>query len=126
MRATQLIIGSLTLPHVSNDRYRCWAEELKEQKVMISGRMVEEVRGVVQRITWSSDYLDPETKDAILAALRSGKALSVTYLPDTGGMAAGTFLVESITPPTFLFSDADGTPVWHGLGFSLREVSPHA
>ena len=72
MRATQLIIGSLTLPHVSNDRYRCWAEELKEQKVMISGRMVEEVRGVVQRITWSSDYLEPETKDAILAALRGG------------------------------------------------------
>lgn len=126
MRATQLIIGSLTLPHVSNDRYSCWAEELKEQKVMISGRMVEEVRGIVQRITWSSDYLDPETKDAILAALRGGKALSVTYLPDTGEMAAGTFLVESITPPTFLFSDVDGTPVWHGLGFALREVSPHA
>ena len=126
MRARQLIIGSLVLPHVSGDRYSCWAEELKEQKIMISGRMVEEVRGTVQRISWSSDYLDPDTKDAILAALRGGKALSVSYLPDTGGMAAGTFLVESITPPTFLFSDADGTPVWHGLGFTLREVSPHA
>ena len=93
---------------------------------MISGRMVEEVRGTVQRISWSSDYLEPDIKDAILAALRGGKALSVTYLPDTGEMASGIFLVESITPPTFLFSDTDGTPVWHGLGFTLREVSPHA
>lgn len=93
---------------------------------MISGRMVEEVRGRVQRISWSSDYLETATKDAILAALRSGKALAVTYLPDTGSMAAGTFLVESITPPAFLFSDVGGTPIWHGLGFALREVSPHA
>ena len=35
-----------------------------------------------------------------------------------------TFLVESITSPTFAF-EADGKAVWHNLGFTIREEEPH-
>ena len=36
----------------------------------------------------------------------------------------GTFLVDSITQPTFAFSKG-GVGLWHNVGFTLREVKPH-
>ena len=43
----QLIVNGVLLPTTTRDRYSCYPDELKEQITMISGRMVEEVRGTV-------------------------------------------------------------------------------
>ena len=60
------------------------------------------------------------------AYLGNATAQQVAYLPDDGTeLVTGTFLVTSITDPTFSFS-AGGVPYWTGLAFTLREVKPHA
>lgn len=49
----------------------------------------------------------------------------MVYLPDDSDtMATGTFLVESMTQPTYAFS-RNGVGLWHNVGFTLREVTPH-
>ena len=92
---------------------------------MISGRRVSEVRGNVQIIEWSYDYMGIELGNTVLNILRSGKPIQVAYLPDVGKeLESGEFWVESMTPPSFAFSKG-GTPYWHNIAFVLREVKPH-
>ncbi len=123
---TQIILDGTPLPEASYSKYACWEELLSVQVEMISGRMVTEIRGKVWKATWSYDYLDNETTRHILSLLRSGKPFVAAVLPDNGErMISSTFIVETLTRPTFLCSD-DGQPLWHGLAFTLREVNPHA
>lgn len=125
-KPVQLIINDVLLPTTTHDRYQCYPEELREQITMISGRVVEEVRGVVQKISYSYDYMGDEKCLEVLGVLRSRGAKTVAYLPDDGNeLTVSTFIVESITQPTLAFFQ-DGTAKWHNLAFSLREVKPHA
>lgn len=128
----QIILNNqIYLPRRSNDNYACWEEELSETMVMISGRMVKELRNQGKRYkVWKTkctyDALDEATYRAALTILRSGKAFSASVLPDNADeMVSSTFLVESLTPATFAF-EKNGKAVWHGLAFQLREVNPHA
>ena len=122
---TQLILNGLYLPETSKDKYQCRPSELSVSLDMISGRRIKEIRGCVQVITYSYDYLGNDLCRQVLLVLRSGKPFPVTYLPDDSDtMQTGTFLLESLTPPTFAFSK-DGTGLWHNLSFTLREVRPH-
>ena len=123
---TQLIINGVTLPETSHDKYSCFPAELNVQIDMISGRRVSEVRGIVQKITYSYDYMPAVLWRQLAGALRSGTAMTVQYLPDDGdSLVTSTFLRESMTEPTFAFS-RHGLAYWHGVSFTLREVSPHA
>lgn len=121
----QLIVGGVVLPQTSNDKYSCYPETLATQVDMISGRRVQEIRGTVQRISYSYDTLDTDTWRSLASVLRSGSAISVQYLPDDSDtMASSDFLVESLESPTFGFSRS-GKGVWHNISFVLREVRPH-
>lgn len=123
---TQLIIDGLYLPETTGDRYQCYPAELGESLAMISGRMVREIRGVVQMISYSYDYMGGEAWRRLAAVLRSGKSFPVTYLPDDSDeMKTGTFLTDSLASPTFAFSQG-GAGRWHNISFTLREVKPHA
>lgn len=123
---TQIVLENMVLPEAGFDQYACWEELLSEQVSMISGRIVEEVRGKVWKVKWAYDYLDNQTTRNILSILRSVTPLQAAVLPDNSDqMVYGRFLVERITQPTYLCSD-NGDAVWHGLGFVLREVRPHA
>lgn len=122
---TQLIINGITLPESSRDRYSCWEETLAQNVEMASGRMVREVRGTIYKIKWTYDYMGLSQQTALMTALQSSDALTVSFLvPGESVLQSGTFLMESKTNPTFAFSK-DGTPYWHNVGFTLREVSPH-
>lgn len=122
---TQLIINGLTLPQTSRDKYSCYEDDLGVQKEMGSGRMVTELRGKVQIIQWSYDYLGDELCRPLLAILRSGTSFPVSYLPDNSNeLLTSTFLKTSLTPPTFAFSRS-GRAYWHKIAFTLREVRPH-
>ena len=122
---TQLIINGITLPESSGGKYKCYEGTLSDQIDMISGRRVTEVRGHVWCIEWSYDYMGNELTRQLLAALRSGAALTVKFLPDSGDdMKTSTFLCEDLTPPVFAFSRS-GKPYWHDIAFPLREVRPH-
>ena len=121
-----LIVNDILAPEADFDGYRAWEDTLREQIPMISGRMVEEVRGKVWRIDYASGQMRDTTVKQLLAALRAKGSKTVAFLPDNGDeLIPSTFLVESLTPPVLAFFD--GTePVWKGLSFSLREVKPHA
>ena len=121
----QLILNGVVLPETSRSKYRCYPSELSQKVDMISGRRVSEVRGNVQVIEWSYDYMGLELGNTVLNILRSGKPIDAGYLPDAGtDLASGQFWVESLTPPSFAFSRS-GTPYWHNIAFVLREVKPH-
>ena len=122
---TQLIINGILLPETSRDKYQCYPGELSVNVEMISGRTVREVRGHVQYIVWSYDYMGNELWRQLAQVLRSNTSITVAYLPDDGDeLISGEFLVESITQPTFAFSRG-GVGLWHNVGFTLREVRPH-
>lgn len=122
---TQLIINGIVLPETSGGRYKCYEGTLSDQIEMISGRVVTEVRGHVQFIEYSYDYMGNELVRQLLSALRAGTALTVKYLPDSGDdMKTSTFICKDLTPPVFAFSRS-GKPYWHDISFTLREVRPH-
>lgn len=122
---TQLIINGITLPQTSNDKFSCYPTKLTEQLEMISGRIVTEIRGTVQTITYAYDYMPDAQYKALLAALRSNPPLIVTYLPDDSNeMKTSEFVVTSYPTPTFAFAKGD-KPYWHNISFGLREVKPH-
>ena len=122
---TQLIINGIVLPETSGGKYKCYEGTLSDQIEMISGRVVTEVRGHVQYIEYSYDYMGNELVRKLLSALRAGTALTVKYLPDSGDdMKTSTFIGEDLTPPVFAFSRS-GKPYWHDIAFTLREVRPH-
>ena len=124
---TQLILnGDIALPQTSWGKYRCYPSILNQQVEMISGRLVEEVRGIVQMIEYSYDYMGNDLMRQALEVLRSGSSFPVAYLPDQGDtLVSGVFLCTSITQPVFAFSRG-GAPYWHNFAFTLREVRPHA
>ena len=103
---TQLILnGGIALPETSKDKYRCYPSILNQQVEMISGRLVEEVRGTVQMIEYSYDYMGNELMRAVLEVLRSGNSFPAAYLPDSGDqLVSSVFLCTSLTQPTFAFS----------------------
>jgi hypothetical protein len=121
---TQLIINGTILPLVNHDKYKCYPQDLAEQIEMISGRIVQEVRGTVQIIEWSYDKMTDETYRSLLAALRGGE-MTVTYLPDDSDtMQTGKFLCTEYPAPAFAFA-SNGKALWHNVSFKLREARPH-
>lgn len=122
---TQLIIENIYLPETSRDKYSCYPALLGKTVEMISGRMVQEVRGNVDKIHYSYDYMGNDLMRELLTVLRSGRPFSVTYLADSSDeMKTSSFMVESMSNPTFAFSKS-GKPYWHNVQFVLREVKPH-
>ena len=123
---TQLVINGTTMPYVKAGGYSCRSEVLSEAVTMISGRMVEELRGQVYVIDYAVESMTMATYQALVTALRSGGGITVQFLPDDATeLQTGTFLCTARPAPTF-FMDHNGTPVWKDIAFSLREVNPHA
>lgn len=124
---TQLIINnSIYLPETSRNNYRCYPQLLTQQIEMISGRVVQEVRGTVQIIEYSYDYMGNDLMRQLNTVLRSGQSFPVAYLPDSGdSLVVSTFLTVDFPVPEYAFSRG-GSPFWHNVAFQLREVSPHA
>ena len=124
--SSPLIINGIYCPEPDFDGYNAYESILREQVPMISGRLVEEVRGKVWRINYTSGRIRDSVVQQLLEALRASGSKAVTFLPDNSDdMIPSTFLVESLTPPTLAFFEGS-EPVWTGLSFTLREVKPHA
>lgn len=122
---TQLIVGGVTLPETSRDRYSCTTELLTQQLEMSNGRIVEEVRGSVYVIRYEYDYMGNSLLRQLLSVLRAGGAFSVEFLPDDGqNMLTSLFVCTERPMPKFAFSRY-GDALWHDVSFTLREASPH-
>lgn len=124
---TQIILNnSIYLPEATQDKYRAYETQLSTQVDMISGRRVLEYRGMVWMIEYEYDYMGNELMWQVNSILRSGSSFNVVFLPDNSNeMISSMFLTDSFPTPSYAFSRA-GNPYWHGITFTLREVSPHA
>ena len=122
---TQLVINGITLPESSGGKYKCYEGTLSDQIDMISGRRVTELRGHVEVITYSYDYMGNDLMRQLLSVLRSGSAFVCQYLPDSGDeLVESVFILDTMENPVFAFSRS-GKPFWHNISFTLREVEPH-
>ena len=122
---TQLIVGGVTLPETSNGKYSAYPVEIGTQIDMISGRRVTELRGHVEVITYSYDYMGNDLMRQLLSVLRSGSAFVCQYLPDSGDeLVESVFILDTMENPVSAFSRS-GKPFWHNISFTLREVEPH-
>lgn len=122
----QLIVNGITLPNVKGGRYTCYEDVLSESVEMISGRMVEEVRGVVYVVEYRNDSMENSMYQNLIATLRSGKSFTVTAIPDNQDETiTSTFVCTERPKPTFGMEHL-GEPVWNNISFTLREVYPHA
>lgn len=122
---TQLIVNGTTMPYSKAGGYACRSEVLSEAVTMISGRMVEEIRGEVYAIDYSIESMPMQTYQALVAALRTGGAISCQFLPDNGTELLTSSFICTARPQPVFFMDHIGTPVWKDVAFSLREVRPH-
>lgn len=124
---TQIILNnSIYLPQTSGDKYRAYPSQLSTQVDMISGRRVLEYRGDVWMIEYEYDFMGNDLMRQVNSVLRSGQSFIVTFLPDNSDtMISSTFLTQDFPTPSFAFGRG-GVPYWHGIAFTLREVSPHA
>lgn len=122
MAVTQLVINET--PYPESDDYKVYPEELGEQLTMISGRLVEEVRGTVDIIEYSYKYFDKDLMRKCLSDLRSKQVLEVTYLvPESDEMKQGRFICTSKPTPRFGFS-VDAESYFVEISFTLRQEVP--
>lgn len=122
----QLIVNGITLPNVKGGRYTCYEDVLSESVEMISGRMVEEVRGIVYVVEYRIDSMENSLYQSLIPILRSGESFPVQVLPDNSStMITSTFICTERPKPTFGMEHL-GEPVWNNISFTLREVYPHA
>lgn len=128
---TQLILDvggvAIALPESIKGGYRAWEEDLSVDVVMVSGRMVKELTGVVWRVAYQYGYFNDADRARVLAAIRKGKRepLICSFIPPEGGdMFTSSFWVTSSTEPKFMWS-RDGKPLWGDFSLELREVGSH-
>lgn len=119
---TQLIINGTAYPKTSNDKYKCYKTELSEKLRMAAGNMVAEVRGTYTVIEYSYDYFPNDLLSTCLSDLRSGKELTVSYLPPAGtDLVTQTMRCTTLPAPTFAFGRGDKS-FWHNVAFKLEAV----
>lgn len=125
---SQIILGSpgIYLPESSHDRFSCWEEPQVVTATMISGRIVQEVRG--GKLWWARyefDSMGTALLRQVLAVLTSGAPFDAAVLPDDRDeLVSSRFVLDEITHPTYAFS-VGGKGVWHNLSFTIREERPH-
>lgn len=128
---TQLILDvdgvAIALPESIKGGYRAWEEDLSVDAVMISGRMVKELTGVVWRVAYQYGFFNDADRARVLTAMRKGKRqpLICSFLPpESDTMITGSFWVTSSTEPKFMWG-SDGKPLWGDYSVELREVKSH-
>ena len=137
---TELILDvdglAVVLPESRKGGYTIQSVPLSSDVLMISGRMVRELRGNVWQISYQYGYFDTDTKNKVLAACEKGKrtAIRCGFLSQEsdGALSYSSFIVTSITRPKFMWSrlTKDGeaskeVPLWADFSVELREVKPH-
>lgn len=117
-----LVINGIELPAVSGDNYRCNYVAQEKTKEAIDGTLIREWRGRRCEIEYNIDYLGNAKMRELLAALRSGRALTVEYLPDDGDLPeSGEFICTKYPEPVAAFARG-GVLLWHNVSFTLQSV----
>lgn len=116
---TQIIISNgvtnITMPRTRKIS-DAGAPEYNEAK-MAGGKIVRDVIGFRAGFKYAWDYVPATTIAALIAMLRTGTALTVSYFDVDGTETSGTFFVSY---PTFeLFTFRNGIPMWHNCSLTI-------
>ena len=137
---TQLILDSagiaVQLPESKKGGYTAQREPLSVDILMISGRLVRELRKMVWKISYQYGFFDTETKNKVIAACEKGQrqAIQCGFLKqeaDDGTLEYRDFLVTSFSRPKFMWSsdrsesgESTMIPLWADFQVELQEVTP--
>lgn len=117
-----LVINGIALPKVAGDNYRCNYIAQEKTKEAIDGTLIREWRGTRCEIEYCIDYMGNEKMRELLTALRSGRVLTVEYLPDDSDIPeTGEFICTKYPEPTAAFARG-GVLLWHNISFTLQSV----
>ena len=137
---TELILDvkgtAVQLPERQKGGYTIQSVPLSSDVMMISGRMVRELRGNVWQISYQYGFFDTETKNKVIAACEKGKREPIycgfLAQESDGTLSYGDFFVTNFTRPKFMWSrvtqDSETVmevPLWADFSLELREVTPH-
>lgn len=130
---TQLILDmggvAISLPESIKGGYKSWEEDLCSEVVMISGRMVTELRGSVWRVSYQYGFFNDVDRKRIISACRKGRREPIicSFLPpESEDMITGNFWVTSFSEPKFIWSVENGKPMWADFSVELRETKSHS
>ena len=136
---TQLILDTtgynVVLPESQKEKYRAYPEDLASEVLMVTGRIIKELRGKAWQISYQYGYFNDEDKNRLIAACEKGKRQPIlcSFLPpsSSGQLIPSKFLVTAFEYPKFMWSSIipgqDGNisaPIWADFSLELREVNP--
>lgn len=136
---TQLILDTtgynVVLPESQKEKYRAYPEDLASEVLMVTGRIIKELRGKAWQISYQYGYFNDEDKNRLIAACEKGKRQPILcgFLPpsSSGQLITSKFLVTAFEYPKFMWSSIipgqDGNisaPIWADFSLELREVNP--
>ena len=121
-----LMIDGIQIEDLVEGDYSAYEQELGKSQRMISGRMVEELRGTVWVVTLNIDAIDAETLATLSAALKGTREHELFFLPSTGGteLETGHFHLAAPGAPT-LKSWHGSLPMWQGYALTFEEIDCH-
>lgn len=99
-------------------RYTLTAEEVSEESVMLSGKIVKDVLGYRTSIEAEWNWIPAETLAKLVKLLRKGNFCEVTYQEIDGTSKTKKFKIAQPTPEVFTFAK-DGTAVWKTVKLTM-------
>lgn len=122
-----LIIDNIPVDGIEEGGYTAYEQELGVSERMISGRLVEEIRGKVWVVEVSYNDIDVDTMGRLQAAMGGMREHRLQFLPPAGGvgMASGQFAMTMLPQPTLSRWLPGTLPQWAGYTMRFEEVTPH-
>lgn len=113
--------NAIVMPRV---RYTLASEEMSEESVMMSGRIVKDILGYRIIISAEWEWVPADMLAYVVNMIRSGKFRYVEYQDVNGAVRKEKFSISQPEPEIFTFTD-DGTAVWRTvkLKMTAQEVT---
>lgn len=113
--------NAIVMPRV---RYTLASEEMSEESVMMSGRIVKDILGYRIIISAEWEWVPADMLAYVVNMIRSGKFRYVEYQDVNGAVRKEKFSISQPEPEIFTFADG-GTAVWRTvkLKMTAQEVT---
>jgi len=117
--STQIVltdgITTVTMPQVK--AVSVSGEEVANETIMASGKMIKDVIGHRAVVNAEWDYVPAATMVSLINLLRQGGYFTVTYPDPDGTDKSGKFSVSF--PKTKIFKFVSGVGLWHGVFLTM-------
>lgn len=122
-----LNIDGVIVDGIEEGDYTAYEQELGTFERMISGRMIEELRGKVWVVEVSYSDIDIDTLSLLTAAMSTTRTHQVTFLPSNGStdLVTSSFHMTTLPQPTLSRWLPGTTPMWSGYTLHFEEINSH-